>query len=56
MTGVPVSMTVDASLPLTSMDIIIKPLTSSEPDDLTEISFREDVSGLGDTGAQLGLI
>ena len=55
-TGAPVSMTADAGLPLTSMGTIIdKPLTSSEPEDLTETSFREDLSGLGDTGLTLGL-
>ena len=50
-TWAPVSMTADTCLPLTSRDTITdKSLKSSEQDDLTETSFREDVSGFGTLG------
>ena len=52
-----VSMTADTSLPWTSRGTIIdKPLISSEQDDLTQTSFREDVSGFGGTRVGVGLL
>ena len=50
-------MTADTGLPWTSRGTIIdKPLISSDKDDLTEISFREDMSGLGGTRVGVGLL
>ena len=50
-------MTADTGLPLTSRGTIIdKPLISSDQDDLTETSFREDVSGFGGTRVGVGLL